>query len=311
MSASEQDAGAAETLAREERWRRWAIVLAALAAALPLVGSLVGLHGLDNNAIAALVEAHARATTDLIAAILQAIGSLALAGAVVYLFMAVRARRPGLSDFVRVVLLGSAIVQAVARVAQQVVLASKATTFVDGGQLLYGDAHHTLNSTPLATLAFLGFFAQIALAGALVVTSLNAMRVGLLTRFMGVIGIFVGVLFILPIIAIPVVQAFWLAALAALFAGLWPDGRPPAWQTGRAEPWPSQQELREQRAAQRPGSPSERRPSGGGGLLGGLFAPRPGRGLPDLGSEPEAAEPESPARAPHPVSKKRKRKKRR
>ena len=44
------------------------------------------------------------------------------------------------------------------------------------------------------------------------------MRVGLLTRFMGVLGIIVGVLFIVPLgSSLPIVQAFWLVALGVLF----------------------------------------------------------------------------------------------
>jgi hypothetical protein len=95
---------------------------------------------------------------------------------------------------------------------------------------------------------FLGLAAQLALGFAFVMICLNAMRVGLLTRFMGILGIIVGVLFVVPLApGPPVVQSFWLGALAALFAGRWPSGIPPAWTTGRAVPWPSQQELREQR----------------------------------------------------------------
>jgi hypothetical protein len=44
------------------------------------------------------------------------------------------------------------------------------------------------------------------------------------------------------------VQCFWLMMLAVLFSGRWPGGRPPAWQTGNAEPWPSSAEIRQQRA---------------------------------------------------------------
>ena len=78
--------------------------------------------------------------------------------------------------------------------------------------------------------------------------SLNAMRVGLLTRFMGVLGIITGVLQILPFGGpLPVVQCFWMLMLSILFLGRWPSGNPPAWQTGRAEPWPSSAELRERR----------------------------------------------------------------
>ena len=78
--------------------------------------------------------------------------------------------------------------------------------------------------------------------------SLNAMRVGLLTRFMGVLGIITGALQILPLAGpLPVVQCFWLLLLGLLFRGRWPGGQPPAWRTGNAEPWPSSAEMREQR----------------------------------------------------------------
>ena len=52
----------------------------------------------------------------------------------------------------------------------------------------------------------------------------------------------------LPILSpLPIVQTFWLGAMALLLAGRWPNGVPPAWVTGEAPPWPSQQEAREAR----------------------------------------------------------------
>jgi hypothetical protein len=82
-----------------------------------------------------------------------------------------------------------------------------------------------------------------------VIISLNAMRAGLLTRFMGILGIIVGVLLVLPVAPSPIVQTVWLMSLGFIFLGRWPNGVPPAWRTGKEEPWPSQQELREQALA--------------------------------------------------------------
>jgi len=80
------------------------------------------------------------------------------------------------------------------------------------------------------------------------VIALNAMRAGLLTRFMGVLGIISGVLFVLVQLSpLPVVQAFWLVALGVLLSGRGPRQLPPAWAAGVAIPWPSQQQLREAR----------------------------------------------------------------
>jgi hypothetical protein len=53
---------------------------------------------------------------------------------------------------------------------------------------------------------------------------------------------------IIPVVQLPVVQAYWLGALAYLLTGRWPSGVPKAWSTGLAEPWPSAAELRERRA---------------------------------------------------------------
>ena len=58
-----------------------------------------------------------------------------------------------------------------------------------------------------------------------VVICLNAMRIGLLTRFMGVLGVICGALIVLPILSpLPIVQTFWLGAMAVLLAKRWPNG---------------------------------------------------------------------------------------
>ncbi len=133
-----------------------------------------------------------------------------------------------------------------------------------------------------------------------VLLALNGMRVGLLTRFMGVLGIIVGVLFVIPLGAsLPIVQAFWLIALGALFLGKWPAGLPPAWVTGEAQPWPTQQELREARIARTSDDDDDDEEE------------RPRRaGRRERAEPPETPAPELPERRPHPSSKKRKRKRR-
>ena len=61
--------------------------------------------------------------------------------------------------------------------------------------------------------------------------SLNAMRIGLLTRFLGVLGMIVGALLVLQLPVAMIVLAFWLVMLAVLFLGKWPQ-QPPAWTSG-------------------------------------------------------------------------------
>jgi hypothetical protein len=108
---------------------------------------------------------------------------------------------------------------------------------------------------------------SFSLALAFVLVCLNAMRVGVLTRFLGILGIIVGVLAVFQLDQPQIVRAFWLAAVGLLIAGRTRTGLPPAWETGRAEPWPSQQQIREQRQAAAAGAappPEPAEPVGSG-----------------------------------------------
>ena len=110
-------------------------------------------------------------------------------------------------------------------------------------------AQELLRDGTLVAAQGVGFAGRLALAFALVLISLNAMRAGLLSRFMGILGIIIGALNVLPLLGeLPIVQLFWFGALGVLFLGRWPGGRGPAWESGEAEPWPSAAEVAAQRA---------------------------------------------------------------
>jgi hypothetical protein len=54
----------------------------------------------------------------------------------------------------------------------------------------------------------------------------------------GYVGIVAGALYLFPIQGlVPVVQGFWLGAVAVTLARRWPSGDPPAWDSGVAVPW--------------------------------------------------------------------------
>jgi hypothetical protein len=127
------------------------------------------------------------------------------------------------------------------------------------------------------------------------------MRVGLLSRFMGVMGVIVGVAVapILPIDQQGIIRVFWLAALGVLFLGRWRN-TPRAWVTGEAEPWPTQQQLREARDAAR----AQREPDAP--RSAGRSAPKPPPPAAPSPRRPDAAAPGSE----HSASKKKKRKRR-
>jgi hypothetical protein len=222
------------------------------------------------------------AATILASSVVRGIGLIGLGWAVTFLAAATRGRRPELPKLVIYVALIGALLSAISTVLGSVGSGVAVSNFLDGPRTV-DDAADVGSSSLLVTAQFVGLAGQLALATGLVLISLNAMRAGLLTRFLGILGIITGALVIIPLGPVPVVQAFWLAALGLLILGRIPGGIPPAWRTGKAEPWPSQREVAEQRRAARGQAPAP--------------------------TEQEQPEPVAAGRQ-HPASRKRKRKRR-
>ncbi|MDQ4049390.1 MAG: DUF4386 family protein [Actinomycetota bacterium] len=205
---------------------------------------------------------------------LQAASYFLLTGALLYLLRATMYRRPETPRFTSVLLLLAPLLLAVGGVLNQLDLNDVASEFLSGGERSESRAEDLLEDRNVVGGA-IGSGGTLCLALSFVLIGLNAMRAGLLSRFMGYLGVVVGVLLVLPLLpgGQSTVQLFWVAALGLLFLGRWPGGRGPAWETGEATPWPSAADARAQ-----PGGP-----------------------------EGGATEPESP----QPVERKRSRKKRR
>jgi hypothetical protein len=304
--------GERDQLAWEDRWRRPAAAAAAAAGILTLAGSYYSLSRLNADApeigelqaIAPALNGQLDAAVSPRTALVQYIddksgeflatnvvlglGTLAIGLALWFLFRAAKARRPETPDIAKYTIFFGAVTLAIGGFIRQILLTSNAGDYVAGTDRSRDAVEQVFTGGGLGVLSGILVAGQLALAFGFILTSLHAMRAGLLTRFMGVLGIIVGVLFVIPVASpLPVVQCFWLIALAPLFLGKWPNGVPPAWRTGRAEPWPSQQQLREARQRQL----DERR---------GGDAAAPG--------EDDAAE---PAPAPSPSASKKRRKRRR
>ena len=97
------------------------------------------------------------------------------------------------------------------------------------------------NSSAIQLAAVTGLVGALGFVFALVYTSLWAFRTGLLTRFWGTLGMALGVALIflgsLGFLGLLV----WFAVLGLMFVGIFPGGRPAAWETGMAIPWPKPQ----------------------------------------------------------------------
>ncbi len=291
-----------EVLAFEARWRTRAAIGAAAGAVLVLAGGIALVTTLSDSKTSELTSQllfyDRHSSSLLLATIVAGLGSVCMIAPLVYLFHAAKARRPQLPGVALITAWVGPIAAGLGQIALQVVLLDKAHAFATTGAQTYAQAKHLTDEGILKAMQGIVLAGQLSLGFAFVIISLNAMRVGLLTRFMGVLGIIVGVLFVIPLGTLQVVQPFWLLTLAALFLGRWPNGVPPAWRTGKAEPWPTQQELREEREKTKAAQ-----------LKAAGKAPPEAEA--ETEPEPAAAAATASQGTAHPSSKKRKRKRRR
>jgi hypothetical protein len=239
-----------QQLQYEGRVRNRQAIVAMLAGVLLVVAAtlqLAGPHTKVDELTIDLITANKRFPLDLIAAIINGIGSLLVAWTLNYLYVCSRARNPEVKSFVRIIAIAGGALSAFAGIVYAIVVAIKVHEFVTTGAQTYAEANRLTSATGLLLLQLLGQGAALLLAVGFALVSLNALRQGLLSRFMGYLGIFAGVLVLFQITQIPVVQGFWLVAVGYLISGRWPTGLPPAWRSGRSEPWPPSSEMRARR----------------------------------------------------------------
>jgi hypothetical protein len=293
----------AEQLEWERRAGRPAAAAAIASALLGLVALVVAnttVRGQSGDEADGVVLAHKHLDSIVIAGVLSALSMALLAPVLLYLFRATKYRREELPEIGRYLALGGAILFAGALIGQAFALRDAINRtfamFPLPPKAAKDAANDAFTTGPVAdwSLALLGL--GLLVGAATVLISLNARRAGLLSSFMGITGVIVGVLVVVPFVGRPpIVYFFWAAALGLLFLNRWPGqrGRGPAWDSGEPEPWPTTAELRAGQDAGRSGRTAER------------AAPEP---EPDV----EYEDYDEPAEgAQHPRSKKRKRKRRR
>jgi hypothetical protein len=97
-------------------------------------------------------------------------------------------------------------------------------------------AQSTIDDSAWRNLAAgFGIAGALGFAVAMAYTALHAMRVGLLTRLWGSLGVALGV----ASIVFPQYALLWFVYLGLLIGAWLPLRRPPAWETGEAIPWPT------------------------------------------------------------------------
>jgi hypothetical protein len=309
---------------REEQlsWERRVgrpVAIAAFASALLLLAALVYSSAAitqdsGNDTIDGLRLIQDEKTDVLITTLLQALSTALLAVPLWFLAQASRFRRPETPIITRYLALIGPPLAGLLQLVRQIQVAGVAddvTAMLRADPLSHERANELakdqLAQGNLQIVGGLGLAAGLAIAFAFIMISLNAMRAGLLSRFMGILGIIVGVLFVIPLLgSVPIVEVFWVAALGLLFLGKWPQGgRGPAWDSGEAIPWPTAQDRQAELMAAR----EEREAEEGGGEPRDRAQRITAGRRPAPESDPDAGDHDGAA-PQHPRSKKRKRKRR-
>jgi hypothetical protein len=242
--------GHEEQLSWEKRVGRL-VAISAFASALLLIAAIAVSSSAQkdtNDTVDVLFLVHDNKGSFLIGSLLQGLSTMLFAPSLWFLYKAIAYRRREIPPIARYLALIAPVASGilfivsrfqVAHAADQARLHLLANPMVPDAANDYAKAQLTGGSLQL--VGGLGLAAGLAMGLVLVLIGINAMRSGVLSRFMGIIGIIVGVLLVLPIFgSVPFVQVFWLGALGVLFLDRWPQGgRGPAWASGEAIPWPT------------------------------------------------------------------------
>ncbi len=185
------------------------------------------------------------------------LGAASLAALTLILLLLVDAtsfRRPTSWSAGRPLVLGGGVTLVLLSVAHEVVIALETHSFAVGHDFSNHAVNRALTEGAVnVAIEYLSLLAALAMAVGMIGTMVNALRVGLIPRWMSILGSVSGILIFAPQIAgeaLAVVPAFWMVMMGVLYGGRWPNGEPPAWAAGESRPWPSQADLR---AAKRSG----------------------------------------------------------
>jgi hypothetical protein len=276
-----------------------AAIASAFLGMVALVVANTTVRGQRGDEADGIVLAHKHLGAIVTAGILSALSILLLAPTLLYLFRATKYRRAELPEVSRYLALIGPVLFAGGLVGQAIALRDAVNTtfakFPLPPEVAKDVANDAFTTGPVADWSLVLLGVGLLVGAATVLISLNARRAGLLSSFMGITGVIVGVLIVVPFVGRPpIVYFFWAAALGLLYMRRWPGqrGRGPAWESGEQEPWPTTAELRaEQNATKLTRTPERAEPE------------------PDDDGYDEDYD-DDPV-APHPRSKKRKRKRRR
>jgi hypothetical protein len=240
-----------------------AVIISATLNGAPTVGLLQGLQPALEGVTQPTVSPRTpeikfishHALTLIAGSVIAAVAILALTLILLLLTDATRFRRPQLWAAARPLVLFGGISVAIVSVAHQVVSAVETHNFAVGHDFSTHAVEQALTtSTANEVIAYVDLLAGLALAAGMIVLMLNTLRVGLLPRWMTMLGMVSGLLLFLPIggAELQVIPSLWMVMIGILFIGKWPNGEPEAWSSGEARPFPTAAQRRAEAAGGAP-----------------------------------------------------------
>jgi hypothetical protein len=174
---------------------------------------------------------------------MNALAALLICPPLLYLFRAAQARNDRVSQamigFVFIGPLLLALRSVLSAISQNQIASDFVAQSAPGGDIYTLLDDLAEGSTIAEVAGSLLFPAVLGLVVAMIYTSLQAMRAGLVTRFIGTLGMALGgaLVVIAPQLSLLAIS-IWFGWLGLMFLDRVPRGRPPAWAAGEAIPWP-------------------------------------------------------------------------
>jgi hypothetical protein len=262
-----------EILDFQARWMRPAGIVAILAAGLLVASGIVGSVGSADNDAEQLQLYQEHSGQLVLASVISGIGLLLVALPLYFLFRSARARAERMRSFAAPLLAVGAVLVCIQGIVFSLGFKDASDTYVAGVGAVEAKARQQATNTTTGTTTsgttttaktpeqrvadarddfatdtindaskvragrLIGLFCSRALIAGAIYTLIWSMRVGLLSRFMGTIGmVFIGALLLVPQLG-PIGMVLWFAVLGLMLAGWWIRPLPPAWAAGEAVPW--------------------------------------------------------------------------
>jgi hypothetical protein len=233
-----------EQIADERRQGRRAAVAAVAASILSLIAAIwaqaLSADAPERNTPALLRYFDGHIGELIGSSALRGLALLLLLPVTLHLWRATKARRPEEPQVVLVTGLYGPAAAGIGTIVVAIALAIAASGFVDREFQTLGAADDAFDT--VRVIGLLSFSGTLALAFWFVKGSLDAMRVGLLNRLTGIVGVMIGPGIVIFAVPFWFLLSAWLLAVAAIFVGLSLRELPPAWEAGKAVTAPSPRE---------------------------------------------------------------------